>query len=114
MFQVIGFHDYKLPTEIDEKGHSDRSIDNKIKRQKAIQQRLGCKFFRMDPNKEGFDIFKTVNKIFRRILNSKKSTKKSLIKKISMRLLEFEFKSDNLIKSKTTKFIVKKILPHYK
>ena len=62
----------------------------------------------MDPDKEGFDIFKTVNKIFRRILNSKKSTKKSLIKKISMRLLEFEFKSDNLIKSKATKFIVKK------
>ena len=108
MFQVIGFHDYKLPTEIDEKGHSDRSIDNKIKRQKAIQQKLGCKFIRMDPDKEGFDIFKTVNKIFRRILNSKKSTKKSLIKKISMRLLELEFKSDNLIKSKTTKFIVKK------
>ena len=44
----------------------------------------------MDPDKEGFDIFKTVNKIFRRILNSKKSTKKSLIKKISMRLLELD------------------------
>ena len=33
---------------------------------------------------------------------------------ISSRLLGLEFKSDNIIKSKTVKFIVKKILPDYK
>ena len=31
-----------------------------------------------------------------------------------MRLLRLEFKSDNIIESKATKFIVKKILPDYK
>ena len=54
---------------------------------------------------------KTINEIFRHI---KQSTKKSLINKISMRLLGLEFKSDNKIKSKAMKYIVKKILVNYK
>ena len=35
-------------------------------------------------------------------------TKKTLTDKILMKLLKLEFKSDNIIKSKTTKHIVKK------
>ena len=67
------FHDYKLAIEIDENGHSDRNIDYEIKRQKVIEQELGCKFVRIDPDKEDFDIFKTVREIFRHV---KQSTKK--------------------------------------
>ena len=67
------FHDYKLVIEIDENGHSYRSIHYEIKRQKAIEQKLGCKFIRTDPDKKDFDIFKTFNEIFRHI---KRSTKK--------------------------------------
>ena len=40
-----------------------------------------------------------------------KLSKKSLIDKISRRLLELEFKSNHSIKSKYLKSIVKKILP---
>ena len=47
-------------------------------------------------------------------LDIKQSTQKTLIKKISAKLLGLEFKSDNMKKSKTMKFIVKKILPDYK
>ena len=104
------FHDYKLTImmkmlENDENGHSDRNIDYEIRRKKAIEQELICKFTRVDSDKEGFDIFKTANKIFRHI---KQSTKKTLINEISRRLLELEFKSDNIIKPKSIKFIVKK------
>ena len=42
------------------------------------------------------------------------STKKSLIDNVSKRLLGLEFKSDHLIKSKSLKWIVKKIPPDYK
>ena len=59
------FHDYKLAIEIDENGNSDRNIDQEIKRQKAIE--LGCKFIGIDPDKKDFDIFKTVDEIFRHI-----------------------------------------------
>ena len=108
------FHDYTLTIEIDKTGHSDINIDYEIKRQKAKEQEFGCKFIRIDPDKEDFDIFRALNQIFRQI---KQSTKKTLISKISTRLLgfksEIEFKSDNIIKSKATKFILKKILPVY-
>ena len=36
-----------------------------IKRQKAIEQKLGYKFIRI--NREDFDIFKVINEIFRHI-----------------------------------------------
>ena len=105
------FHDYKLAIETDENGHNDRNIHYEIRRQKATEQELSCKFIRIHPDKEGFDIFKTVNEIFRR---TEQSTKKTLISEISMRLLGLEFKSDSIIKSKAIEFIVKNILPDYK
>ena len=43
-----------------------------------------------------------------------KQSTKTLINKISTRLLGIEFKSDNTIKSKAMKFFVKKILPNYR
>ena len=91
--------------EIDENGHSDRNIDYEIKRQKATEQELGCKCSRIDPDEEEFDTFKVVNEIFRHI---KQSTKRTLIYRISMRLLGLEFKSNNTIKSKARKYFVKK------
>ena len=99
------FHDYKLSIEIDENGHRDGNIDYKIKRQKAIEQEFGCKFIRIEPVKKDIHIFRTINEIFRHI---KQSTKNCLINKISTRILQSEVQSDNTIKSKAIKCIVKK------
>ena len=70
-----------------------------------MEQELGCKFIRIDPDKEEFDVFRAINEIFR---HYKKSTKETLINKISTALLGLESKSDNIAKSKAIKFIVKK------
>ena len=105
------FHDYKIAIEIDGNGPGDRNIDYKIKRKKAIEQKLACKFIRIDPDKEDFNLFRTINEIFRHI---KQSTKETLIKKILARLLRLESKSDDMIISKAIKFIVKKVLSDYK
>ena len=102
-------HDYNLAIEIDENGHSDRNTDYKMKGRKATEQELGCKCIRIDSDKE--DIFRAINKIFRHI---KQSTKKTLINKISTRILRLESTSDNISKSKAIKFIVKNILPDYR
>ena len=67
------FHNCKLTIETDENGHSDRNTDYEIKRQKAIEQGLGCKLIRIDPDKEDFDTFRAINEILRHI---KQSTKK--------------------------------------
>ena len=105
------FHEYKLAIGIDENGHSDRNNEYEVKRLKAIEQGRGCKFIRIDPDKESFIIFRAIKEIVRHI---KQSTKKSLINKISTIFLGLEFKSDNIIKSKAIKFFVKKTLRDYK
>ena len=56
-------------------------------------------------------LFKTANEIFRHI---EQLTEKALITKVSIRLLVLELKSDSIVKSKSIKFIVKKLLPDYK
>ena len=106
------FHEYKLAVEIDEKDHQDRDISREIERQKALEKELGCKFIRINPDKENCNIFKAQNEIFRHIKKSnKESTKKSLIDKLSNKLLKLEFEKNNSIKSRCLKYVVKKILP---
>ena len=100
-------YDFKLAIETHENGHSDRNIKYEIKRQKAVEKELSCKFIRIGTNKEDFDIFRAINEIFGHIKQL------TLINNISMRLLRLEFKSDNIVKPKATKFIVKKILSDY-
>ena len=63
----IYFYDYKLPVEIDGKDHQDRDISREIEKQKALEKELGCKFIRINPNKENLSIFKAQNEIFRHI-----------------------------------------------
>ena len=66
----ICFHDYKLAIEIHENKHSGRNINYEIKRQEAIEQEPSCKFIRIDPYKEDFDIYKAINEIIRHIKKS--------------------------------------------
>ena len=110
----IYFHEYKLAAEIDDYNHEDRHIGCEMKRQKALEKELGCKFIIINLDKENFNVFKTINEIFRHIKESNKksteeSTKKSLVDELSNKLLRLEFKSDNSTISKCLKYVVKKI-----
>ena len=51
------FLKHKLVTEVDERGHNDRDLEVEIERQKALEKELGCKFIRINPAKENFNIF---------------------------------------------------------
>ena len=102
------FHKHKLATEVVELGHADRNLSNEIERQKAPEKQLECVFIRINRDEENFNIFKEIDKIHRHI---EKPTKKSLIDDLSKRLLELGFKLNHSIKSKCSKWIVKKILP---
>lgn len=96
----------KLAIEIDEFGHSDRNFDDVNKRQKAIENELDCKFIRIDTDKHNFNISKAVKEIHKHI---KKSSKRSLIDKISNGLPELKFKSNYSIKSTAFKYVFRKI-----
>ena len=103
------FHKYKLAIEVDELGHADRNINNEIERQKALERELDCVFIRINPDEKDFKILKAINEIYRHI---KKSSKKSIIDKISKRLLEF--KSNHSIITKELKRVVQKIVKNEK
>ena len=51
IFIDLYFHNYNLAIETDENGDNDRIIDYEIKKQKAIEQELGCEFIRIDIEK---------------------------------------------------------------
>ena len=40
--QTVYFHKQKLGIEVDELGHADRNLSNKIERQKASEKELVC------------------------------------------------------------------------
>ena len=54
-------------------------LTTKQKDKKKIEQELACKFIRIDFDKEDFDVFRTINEIFRHI---KQSTQTTLVEKI--------------------------------
>ena len=98
------FHKYKLAIEIDELSHNDRNIDYEIQRQQTLERELSCVFIRINPDAIDFNIFKEIHR------HIKKSSKNSLIDKISKKLLELEFVKNHSIKSKCLKQIVEYFL----
>ena len=68
-------------------------------------------FIRINHDEENFNIFKAINETHRHI---KKSTKKSLIDKISKRLEELEFKSNYSVTTKALTRVAKSYCHHYK
>ena len=110
------FSKYKLAIEIDEQGHNNRDIDYEMERQKSIENEIGCEFIRINPAEENFNIFVKIGKIQNYITKSTKnlteeSTKKSLIDEPSNKLLGLEFQSNNFIKTKCLKYVVKHVFP---
>ena len=74
------FHDYKLAIEVDEFGHTHRSINYEIQRKKQYRKSLVVNLLKLIlMNKISILKFKAINKIHRHI---KQSSKKSLIDKI--------------------------------
>ena len=49
---------------IDEYNYEDRDIGCEIKRQKALEKKLGCKFIRINPEKKNFNVFQAINEIY--------------------------------------------------
>ena len=92
---------------MDEKGYTNRDVHKKIERQRVIGKKLRCKFVRINPAAENYDIFIEIDKIHNHVIKSNydifteidkihnhviKSTKKSLIDRISKTLLKLDLK----------------------
>ena len=80
LFRIdVYFTEYFLAVEIDEKGHTDRSLIFEEKRQKALEKKLNCEFIRIDTSKENYDVdygrIQTFISKFKDKENEKKSKK---------------------------------------
>ena len=95
------FPKYKLATEVDELGHKGTGQTKEYKRQKDLKDYLDCKFIRITPEEEKF---------------KKRENKESLIYILKLKLSKLsklKFKSNDSIKSKFLKWVVKKYYPQY-
>ena len=58
------FSEHKLAIEVDEKGRTDRDEKKKEnEREEKIKKELGCKFIRINPDAENYDIFVKIGKL---------------------------------------------------
>src|SRR5580704_1627482 len=57
----------KIAVECDERGHSDRDVSKEVARQAYIENQLGCRFLRFNPDAKDFCIYGTINELMRMI-----------------------------------------------
>ena len=63
-------------------------------KRRSDKKQLGCKFIRLNPDAENYDIFVEISRTKNHIIES---NQKSLINKISRRLLESEFEENQSV-----------------
>ena len=73
---------YKLAIEVDELRHCTRDIKAETKRQQKIETEFKCKFIRIDPSRENFNIIDEYSRIRDyEIESTNKATKKATEKR---------------------------------
>jgi very-short-patch-repair endonuclease len=60
----------KLAIEIDENNHADRDPSYEQEREKSIQEELGCKFLRINPDASDFKLSSCVGRVMREIVHT--------------------------------------------
>ena len=78
----IYFTDYSLAVETDEKRHTDRDLYFEKKRKEALEQKLNCKFIRINTSRENYDADYEASRIQTFISNFNKNKIKELEDKI--------------------------------
>ena len=57
------FPGLKIAVECDEQGHRGRDPNYELRRQAAIEEKMGCKFLRYNPDARGFDIDNVIREL---------------------------------------------------
>ena len=64
------FPSLKIAVECDERGHSDRDGSKEVARQAYIENQLGCRFLRFNPDAKDFCIYGTINELMRMVYDA--------------------------------------------
>ena len=92
--------------EIGKKGHTDRNQNKENERQVKIEKHLNCKFHRINPDAENFDIFAEISKIQNYITKSNEEKMKS---KFARELLNYMPTISKPLKY--IRYFIRKIIP---
>ena len=108
----LNFLEHKLAIEVDEKGHTDGDEKKENEREEKIKKELGCKFSRINPDAENYDIFVEIGKIQVYIAQSNKKKlekeKEAEIKELKEKLEEEKETEIKESKNKNKKLKMKK------
>ena len=85
---------YKLAIKVDELGHCARDIKSEIERQQKIEKESCCKFNRIDPSRENFDIVDEFCRIKDYIVKSTNKETKKKQKKRQKKKQKMKFQTD--------------------
>ena len=79
---------------VDENWHTSRNDEEENERQRKIETELSCIFYRINPDKKGFNIFVAISEIWQLIkeIKKKQSNKKRKEKEDKIKELEDEIK----------------------
>ena len=79
---------------VDENWHISRNDEEENERQRKIETELSCIFYRINPDKKGFNIFVAISEIWQLIkeIKKKQSNKKIKEKEDKIKELEDEIK----------------------
>ena len=88
------FPELRLVIEVDENWHTSRNDEEENERQRKIETELSCIFYRINPDKKGFNIFVAISEIWQLIkeIKKKQSNKKIKEKEDKIKELEDEIK----------------------
>ena len=70
------FRKHKLAIEVNEKGHADRDKRKENEREEKINEEIGCKFIRINPDEKHYDGYVKFGEINNHISESNKKRRR--------------------------------------
>ena len=99
------FLQFRLPVAVDEKDHLVRNENKEEERESKIKETLECRFVRINLNKEKFDAFIEISKIFDIIDEIKEKKKNKSVDKIKRKYKKYVDKIKKRNKEKVEKLL---------
>ena len=96
LFRIdVYFTEYFQAIEIDEKVHTDRYLIFEEKRQRALEKKLNCEFFRINTSRENYDTDYEASRIQTFINKFKNKEKENEIKKLEDEIKKLKLQLTN-------------------
>ena len=96
LFRIdVYFTEYFLAVEVDEKGHTDRSLIFQRKKRKSTRKKIDCEFIRINTSRESYDVDYEASRIQTFISKFKDKEKENKIKELEDKMKKLKLQLTN-------------------